>query len=203
MSVRGKHEFFANGILVHNTSGGTGARTSGVLMARYADPGAALPSMRTKYVVLDVVNGRWAAAEREAVIKQTAAADRQKWGRVTTWVEQEPGSGGKESAEGTVGNLAGFACKIERVTGPKEVRAEPLAAQASVGKVKLLAGGWNAGFLDEVESFPVGRLKDQVDAAGGAFNKLAAGGGGIDAASVPAAQSGGEDFQADGLPVEF
>ena len=200
----GKHEFFANGILVHNTAGGTGARTSLVLMGRYADPGAALPSMRTKYIILDVVNGRWASAEREAVIKQTAVSDRQKWGRVATWVEQEPGSGGKESAEGTVGNLAGYVCHIERVTGPKEVRAEPLASQASVGKVKLLAGSWNAGFLDEVESFPVGKLKDQVDAAGGAFNKLSAVGGGIAASSVAAGPAAAEDgFQADGLPDDF
>ena len=88
------------------------------------------------------------------------------------WIEQEPGSGGKESAENTVRNLAGYNCQIERVTGEKVVRAEPLAAQASVRNVRLLAGPWNEEFIGEAEVFPVGRLKDQVDAAGGAFNKL-------------------------------
>ena len=158
---------------------GTGARTSGVLMGEWTDPGAALPTMRTKYVVVDVVNVRKEAAEREAVIKQTAQTDKASYGYVTTWVEQEPGSGGKESAQATVGNLAGFTCNYERVTGSKEVRADPLSSQASVGKVKLLAGSWNTGFLDELENFPLGRLKDQVDAASGAFNKLNEGGGGF------------------------
>ena len=41
---------------------------------------------------------------------------------------------------------------IERVTGSKEVRADPLSSQASVGKVRLLAGHWNAQLLDELEN---------------------------------------------------
>jgi hypothetical protein len=32
---------------------------------------------------------------------------------------------------------------------------------------------WRGEFLDEHEQYPYGRYKDQVDAAGGAFNKLA------------------------------
>lgn len=156
------------------TKGGSGAESAGVLVGEYEDAAAALPALRLKYVVLDAVVFRKAAAEREAVIKQTAALDRQNYpgNIVETWVEQEPGSGGKESAESTVGNLAGFVCKIERVTGAKEVRAEPLASQASVGKVKVVAASWTGQFLDELEHFPNGRLKDMVDAAGGAFNKM-------------------------------
>ena len=154
------------------TKGGSGAQTAGVLIASWTDAAAALPAMKKKYIILDVITCRESAAEREAVIKQTAATDKAKWGHVETWVEQEPGSGGKESAEGTIGNLSGFVCKVERVTGSKEVRADPLASQASVGKVKILSGAWNQSFLDELEHFPVGKLKDQVDAAGGGFNKL-------------------------------
>jgi hypothetical protein len=37
------------------------------------------------------------------------------------------------------------------VTGSKEVRAEPYAAQVQGGNVALLAGTWNADFLDEHE----------------------------------------------------
>jgi len=44
-------------------------------------------------------------------------------------VEMEPGSGGKESAENTLRNLAGFSCYADRVTGSKEARANPFAAQ--------------------------------------------------------------------------
>jgi phage terminase large subunit-like protein len=36
-----------------------------------------------------------------------------------------------------------------------------------------VAGAWNRAFLDEHEQFPVGTHDDQVDAASGAFNKLA------------------------------
>jgi predicted phage terminase large subunit-like protein len=154
------------------TKGGTGAETSGALMGTYIDAGTSLPSMRQKFIVLDVISLREEAAEREAIIRQTAQADKMKWGYVTTWVEQEPGSGGKESAQSTVGNLIGFTCNVERVTGSKEVRADPMATQASVGKVKFLLGRWNSQALDELEAFPNGRLKDIVDALSGAFNKF-------------------------------
>jgi predicted phage terminase large subunit-like protein len=89
------------------------------------------------------------------------------------WVEQEPGSGGKESAENTIRNLAGWTVKADRVTGDKATRAEPLAAQCEAGNVKLVKGDWNSAFLDELTVFPQGKYKDQTDAASGAFNKLA------------------------------
>jgi predicted phage terminase large subunit-like protein len=123
-------------------------------------------------VVVDVVRGQWNAGQREAVIRQTAEMDRDRYGHVTVWLEQEPGSGGKESAENSVRNLAGFAAHAAPVTGDKAVRATPLAAQAQAHNVDLLAGVWNAPFLDEIAAFPNGAHDDQVDAAAGAFNKL-------------------------------
>jgi len=87
-------------------------------------------------------------------------------------VEQEPGSGGKESAERTIQNLRGYSAYADRVTGDKETRAEPYAAQVQVGNVDLLRGPWNQDFVDEHETFPTGKYKDQVDAAAGAFSKL-------------------------------
>lgn len=122
------------------------------------------------YYVLDVVRGQWAAPQREKTMKQTAELDGKK---VRIWIEQEPGSGGKESAEGTIKNLAGFTIKAERPTGDKAVRAEPYAVQVEAGNVKLLAGEWNQAFIDEHKTFPRGKYKDQVDAVGGAFTKVA------------------------------
>jgi predicted phage terminase large subunit-like protein len=147
------------------TKGGNGAETAGVKLGLTPD---------NQFIVLDVVHDRLAASEREALIKLTAQLDGPT---VQVWVEQEPGSGGKESAEATVKNLIGFSCQIERVTGSKEVRAEPLQAQASVRNVKLLQAEWNASLLDELTVFPVGRLKDMCDALSGALNKLAVGTG--------------------------
>jgi len=38
--------------------------------------------------------------------------------------------------------------------------------------VYMIAGDWNASYLDELTAFPFGRNDDQVDASSGAFNHL-------------------------------
>jgi predicted phage terminase large subunit-like protein len=144
------------------TSGG-GAHTVGVLMAMLKDG---------RFVVEDVKRGQWSALEREQMILKTAMADNDDR-FVETWVEQEPGSGGKESAERTIANLRGYVCKADKVTGSKEIRADPYAAQVQGGNVYLVKAPWNERFMDEHEVFPNGPHKDQVDATGGAFAKLA------------------------------
>jgi len=149
------------------TEGG-GAYTAGVLMHKLSD---------NTYIVEDIRHGQWSALEREQRIEQTAQADAAIYqGRYEIWVEQEPGSGGKESAELTVRRLAGHRVYADRVTGAqgsKEIRAEPFAAQVQGGNVKVLSADWNLGYFDELEEFPSGKRKDRVDASSGAFNKLA------------------------------
>ena len=125
------------------------------------------------YYVEDVQRGRWTPGERERIIRQTAELDAAAVGHVDIWIEQEPGSGGLESAQASIRNLAGFSVHAERPTGDKAVRAEPLAAQAEAGNVLLLQGAWNAAYIDELCSFPYGAHDDQVDASSGAFGRLA------------------------------
>jgi predicted phage terminase large subunit-like protein len=141
---------------------GAGAYTAGVKMGAGTDG---------LFYILDVVRGQWAAPQRERTIRATAELDGHGVG---IWIEQEPGSGGKESAESTIRSLAGYTIKAERPSGDKATRAEPLAVQVEAGNVRLLRGPWNQAFIDEVKTFPVGKYKDQVDASSGAFNKLAA-----------------------------
>lgn len=141
------------------TQGG-GAYTAGVLMGLGVDG---------VYYVLDVVRGQWEAPARERTIKQTAQSDSRA---VPIWIEQEPGSGGKESAQATIRNLAGFVIRAERPTGDKALRAEPFSVQVEAGAVKMVAGAWNSEYLHELRNFPVGKYKDQVDASSGAFSKL-------------------------------
>jgi predicted phage terminase large subunit-like protein len=124
-------------------------------------------------VVEDVIRGQWSAIERETRILQAAQSDKGFCKRYSVWVEQEPGSGGKESAEGTIRRLKGFDAHADKVTGAKEIRAEPYAAQVQAGNVSLVAGSWNREFLQEHEEYPYGKYLDQVDATAGAFNKLA------------------------------
>lgn len=140
-----------------------GARTAGVKMATTED---------NQRIVLDVKKGQWSALQREKTILQTAQVDGV---RVHVWIEQEPGSGGKESAESTIRNLSGYTIKAEKVTGAKELRAEPYSAQVEAGNILLLDGPWVADFIEEHRLAPDGLFKDQWDAAGGAFNKLVSG----------------------------
>ncbi len=155
------------------TQGG-GKFTAGVLMGKRANG---------RTVLANVVRGRWSALNRETMIKQTAAADHERFGNVTIWCEQEPGSGGKESAENTVRNLSGYMVHAERVTGDKVTRAGPLASQAEAGNVDLVsplgepAEGTEVSaleaFLVEAQNFDGTGVCDQIDGASGAFNKLA------------------------------
>jgi len=128
------------------------------------------------YVVLDVVRGQWEAGEREKIIKQVAELDGRE---VSIIVEQEPGSGGKESAEATIRNLAGFRCYADRPTGDKVLRADTFAVQLNAGNVVMLRAEWNSEYKRELEFFPYGKYKDQVDASSGAFNILLKQGRGI------------------------
>lgn len=141
----------------------SGCYTVGVKMAKTPD---------NRFYILDVVRGQWEASEREKIIKQVAIGD----GTDTIiYIEQEPGSGGKESADNTIRNLAGFRCIADRPTGDKIKRADVLAVQLNAGNVYMLRGNWNAEYKRELEYFPFGKYKDQVDASSGAFNMLAKG----------------------------
>jgi predicted phage terminase large subunit-like protein len=138
-----------------------GAYTAMVLMHAMYDK---------SFVISHVVRGQWSALEREQKIKIYAEADRTLYRHgYKVVIEQEPGSGGKESAENTIRNLAGFNVVADKVTGAKEVRAEPFTAQVQAGNVYYVAGGWIHDFLTEAEAWPHGRYRDQIDAAAGAF----------------------------------
>jgi predicted phage terminase large subunit-like protein len=145
-----------------------GAFTAGALLHMLKD---------NRFVIEHVVRGQWSALDREEKIKFWAERDRanSRPGAYEVGVEQEPGSGGKESAESTIRNLRGFKCYADKVTGSKEIRAEPFAAQVQGGNVFLVAGIYQADLLDEMVSFPNGKFRDQVDACSGAFNRLISG----------------------------
>jgi predicted phage terminase large subunit-like protein len=107
------------------------------------------------YVIEHVVRGQWSALEREERIKFWAKQDRAVLKTsYEVGVEQEPGSGGKESAESTIRNLAGFRVYADKVTGAKEVRAEPFAAQVQGGNVSIVAGSWVRDLFYEMEAWP-------------------------------------------------
>lgn len=126
------------------------------------------------YYFVDVKRGQWSVGQRNGIMKQMAQLDVQQHGLPLTIIfEKEGGSGGVESAEFTIKDLAGYSVYAVPATGSKEVRAQPLAAQAEAGNIRIVRGPWNEAFIDELCAFPFGKFKDQVDAASHGFNWLA------------------------------
>ena len=146
-----------------------GAYTAGVLMHKLIDG---------RFLVEDVKRGQWSALVREQHIRQIAELDRKLCpATYKIWVEQEPGSGGKESAEATIRMLSGYSAFADKVSnaGSKDVRADPFAAQVQGGNVMCRSAEWLRDYFDELEIWPNGKYKDQGDASAGAFNKLTSG----------------------------
>lgn len=154
------------------TEGG-GKYTAGLLMGLCQDTGAV--------VVVDVVRGQWAAGPRYKEIRRTADLDAIRFGRerepnrlaVLYVVEQEPGSGGKDSAQQTIRTLAGYRVEAETASGDKFVRADPFAGAAENGDVYVINGAWTEAYLAEMEvAGPGATYLDQMDVSSGAYNRL-------------------------------
>lgn len=138
-----------------------GAYTAGVLMGE---------DLEGCFWILDVLRGQWDSGTREKVILQTAASDGKG---IHIGVEQEPGSGGKESMEGTVRRLAGYHVQVDKVSGDKVVRADPFSVQVNIGNVKAVKDApWWQTYREEMQFFPFSKRKDQIDASSGAFSLL-------------------------------
>jgi predicted phage terminase large subunit-like protein len=140
-----------------------GAWTVGVLMAH---------DIYGFFWVLDVVRVQVDSWEREVIIRETAAKDGKN---VIVVFEQEPGSGGKESAYNSARSLPGFKTRIHKVgasDGSKLDRADSLSSMVNAGSVYIVKKPWNKEYVEEMKHFPHSRYKDQVDASSGAFNNL-------------------------------
>lgn len=137
-----------------------GAYSVGLRMGRSADG---------RYGITDVRRKQWGSADREANIKKTAEDDGDT---IEVVIEVEGGSGGKESGENTVKNLAGFRTTAYHPTGDKETRAYHFSSMVGGGAVYCLKRAWTKNFIDELRYFPNSKYKDQVDAASTAFNRL-------------------------------
>ncbi len=132
-----------------------------------------------RYWVLDVKRVRAPSAQVEDLVRRTAEEDGP--GTLVLFGE-EPGSAGKALTSHYQRNVIPTV-RVEgvRETGPKWVRAQPVAGQAQAGNVRLLRGAWIDEFLDELEAFSEDERSyahdDQVDALSGAYGVLAARGG--------------------------
>lgn len=123
----------------------------------------------------DMQRARLTPGEVERLVHTTAEADRSRYGDVEIVMEQEPGSSGKAVIDHYRRRvLPGFNFRGIPSTGSKEERAKPFSAYAEGQNVKLVRGAWNHDFLNEAAAFPSPEVHDdQVDAASGAFLRLA------------------------------
>ena len=138
--------------------------TAGVLIGRRKNG---------RYIVADVINKQIKAGEVESLILMTAMLDRKKYGyNYVIRIPQDPGAAGKIVAKQYVNSLAGFNVKAEPVSGSKELRATPFAAQWQNGFVDILVADWNEMYFNQLESFPESKNDDMVDASSDAFNEL-------------------------------
>lgn len=146
--------------------------TSGVLLMKLGD------GEHAEYWVVDVVRGRWAPAERNIKMREVAERDSKIFGFEKTWFESPVFDKKKAAASAIYSALSGYPVSADNVAnqGSKELRAEPVAGAAEGGILKVLDGGWVPAFLTEIEQFPRGTYKDQIDSLSGAFNRLAKGG---------------------------
>jgi len=142
------------------TDSADAAWTAGVLMGK---------TKTGEFIIGDVVRIQGAPAAVERLITNTAKQDGKS---VQGSIPQDPGQAGKAQSIYLIRQLAGYNYHASPESGDKETRAQPLAAQAEVGNVKLVDGPWVRAFLDEISTFPVGKWMDQVDAASRAFAEL-------------------------------
>ena len=124
------------------------------------------------FYIEDIERGQWSPNDRNQKMKDTAENDREKYGVIPTWIEKVPGLA-VEVIDNIVKFLAGFKVHTEMAKKDKETRADPLASQSEAQNVRIVKAPWNVSFRNELTAFPHGANDDQVDAASGAFSKLA------------------------------
>jgi predicted phage terminase large subunit-like protein len=119
--------------------------------------------------ILDMTNEQMSPARTNTAIKNTAEQDGKK---VAIRFEQEGGASGKRDAYNVVTSMQGFDIQGVPSTKDKVKRAQPLAAQALAGNVKLLSGAWNEEWLTQMHGFPDLPHDDVPDSSSGCYNAL-------------------------------
>ncbi|NTF67963.1 phage terminase large subunit [Rhizobium rhizogenes] len=179
---------FTRGWDLAASEGSDAARTAGVKIGRQKDG---------RFIIAHMVADRVSPAGVRTLIKNIASQDGQTC-RIA--LPQDPGAAGKVQKFDLTTLLAGYIVKAEPVTGDKETRAEPFAAQCEAGNVDILEGAWNEEYLDELCMFPNGKLKDLADASAEAFNDLSFGGNGPGMALFELMRQQAEDRAAEPKP---
>lgn len=139
------------------------AYTAGVLLGKRRNG---------RIFVADVINVRENGADVRQLIQNTAASDNALYGNVTVRLPQDPGQAGKDQVQSFVRMLGGYSVTTSLESGDKVTRAEPFSSQWLAGNVDVKIADWNDDYFRQLENFPVGKLKDMVDASANAYLEL-------------------------------
>ena len=139
------------------------AYTAGVLLGKRRNG---------RVFVADVINVRENGADVRQLILHPAARDKALYGNVTIRLPQDPGQAGKDQAQSFVRMLGGYTVTTALESGDKVTRAEPFSSQWLAGNVDVRTAEWNDEYFRQLENFPVGKLKDMVDASSNAYLEL-------------------------------
>ena len=112
--------------------------------------------------ILDIDRGAWEWTRSRELICQRAREDRCQVGVESVGTQK-----------GLIQNLREvfprpFALTEHQPEKDKLTRALPWFSRVNSGRAFLIRGAWNAAFLEECQSFPIGAHDDQVDAVSGA-----------------------------------
>lgn len=146
-----------------NSRSDSSAYTAGVLLGKRRNG---------RIFVADVINVRENGADVRKLILNTAQSDNALYGNVTVRLPQDPGQAGKDQAQSFVRMLGGFTVTTSLESGDKVTRAEPFSSQWLAGNVDVKIAEWNDDYFRQLENFPVGKLKDMVDASANAYLEL-------------------------------
>lgn len=127
-----------------------------------AGPLYAMDKETNKFYILDMQHFQKSPEGVEKMVHACAVGDGV---HTPIWIEQEPGSSGKQVVEHYAKEVVpGFVCKGERPTGPLEARASPFLASVEAGNVYIVEDDWNEYLRKETNAFPEGEHDDMIAA---------------------------------------
>ncbi|MBQ0112864.1 MAG: phage terminase large subunit [Bacteroidales bacterium] len=146
--------------------------TAGVLIAK---------TRSGRYIIEDVIHGRWRSGELENMLVEQVRLDRQTYGSmVDNYLPQEPASAGKLLRQVFAKLFAshGLPIKFYKVgsRNSKLDKFKPFASSAENELISCVRADWNEVYFTELERFTGSRCKfhdDLVDGTSEAYNLLA------------------------------
>jgi predicted phage terminase large subunit-like protein len=129
---------------------------------------------KDNFCIENQIGGFWLWDKIKENIKNVAFTDGTQ---VIVYVEQEPGSGGKNQVAEIASMLRPFGFTVKphnpRDDGDRVIAANTWFAEAALGQWYIVKGLWNDRFFNQLDAFPEGDHDDRVTSVTGARHSIA------------------------------